>query len=235
MTLEEVMTELKAKGSESIKKILLKHGIKEPFFGVKVEYLKVLQKKIKKDYPLSKELYATGNADAMYLAGLIADEDKMTKKDLSAWVKKAVSTNISDYTVPWIAAESHHGYELALEWIDTKEEFIAAAGWATLSNIMALTPDDKLDLPSLKSLLNRVHKTIHHADNRVRSTMNAFVISVGSYVAPLTDYAIGISEKIGEVNINVGDTACRVPNAKEYITKVRNKGTTGKKKKTVRC
>ena len=235
MTLEEVMTELKAKGSESIKKILLKHGIKEPFFGVKVEYLKVLQKKIKKDYPLSKELYETGNADAMYLAGLIADEDKMTKKDLSAWVKKAVSTNISEYTVPWIAAESHHGFELALEWIDAKVEFIAAAGWATLSNLMALTPDDKLDLTSLKSLLNRVHKTIHHADNRVRSTMNAFVIAVGSYVAPLTDYAMGISEKIGEVTINVGDTACRVPNAKEYITKVRNKGTTGKKKKTVRC
>ena len=47
MTLENVMAELKAKGNDGLKKILLKHGIKEPFFGVKVEDLKVIQKKIK--------------------------------------------------------------------------------------------------------------------------------------------------------------------------------------------
>lgn len=79
MTIKEIMTELQSKGSESIKKILLKHGVKEPFFGVKVEYLKPIQKKIKMDYQLAKDLYATGNADAMYLAGLIADDKKMTK------------------------------------------------------------------------------------------------------------------------------------------------------------
>lgn len=118
MTVEEIMTELRGKGSESIKKILLNHGVKEPFFGVKVEHLKTIQKKIKKDYPLSKELYATGNADAMYLAGLIADDKKMTPADLQNWVQQAVSLNISEYTVPWVAAESLHGYGLALLWID---------------------------------------------------------------------------------------------------------------------
>jgi 3-methyladenine DNA glycosylase AlkD len=82
MTVTEIMTELQAKGSESIKKILLKHGVKEPFFGVKIEYLKPIQKKVKKDYQLAKDLFATGNADAMYLAGLIADDENMTRADL---------------------------------------------------------------------------------------------------------------------------------------------------------
>ena len=44
--------------------MLMKHGIREPFFGVKVEDLKTIQKKIKKNYLLSKELYDTENADA---------------------------------------------------------------------------------------------------------------------------------------------------------------------------
>ena len=74
MTVKEIMAELEAKGNDGVKKIFLKHGIKEPLFGVKIEYLKVIQKKVKKDYQLAKDLYATGNADAMYLAGLIADE-----------------------------------------------------------------------------------------------------------------------------------------------------------------
>src|ERR1700712_1664773 len=140
MTVKEIMTTLATKGSDSLKKILLKHGVKEPFFGVKVEELKKIQKVIKKDYQLSKDLYSTGNADAMYLAGLIADEDKMTKKDLSLWVSQALSANINEYPVPWIAAESHFGYELAMEWIDNKAESIAVAGWATLSSLVAIRP-----------------------------------------------------------------------------------------------
>jgi len=235
MNVQTVMAELKAKGSEGIKKILLKHGVKEPFFGVRVEDLKVIQKKIKKDYQLSKELYATGNADAMYLAGLIADENKMTKKDLSGWVKLAISTNISEYTVPWIAAESRFGFELAMEWIEAKEAFIVAAGWSTLSSLVAIKPDTELNIQSLKDLLTRVEHNIHKADNRVRQKMNSFIIAVGSYVTSLTDFAIIISKKIGPVQVVMDGTACKVPNAVDYIKKVKDRGSLGKKKKMARC
>src|ERR1700754_3050445 len=112
MTVKEIMVDLQAHGSESIKKIWVKHGYKEPFFGVKIEYLKIIQKKIKKDYQLAKDLYATGNADAMYLAGLIADDEKMTKADLQTWVRHALSGGVCESTVPWVATGSHHGYEL---------------------------------------------------------------------------------------------------------------------------
>ncbi len=104
MTVPEIMAYLESHGDENIKKLLAKHGMKEPFFGVKIEHLKVIEKKVKKDYQLAKDLYATGNADAMYLAGLVADDEKMTKADLQKWVEQAESKNISEYTVPWLAA-----------------------------------------------------------------------------------------------------------------------------------
>jgi len=235
MTVKQIMAELQSMGSDSIKKILLKHGIKEPLFGVKVEQLKTIQKKVKMDYQLAKDLFVTGNADAMYLAGLIADDAKMTKTDLQSWVNQAVSRNISEYTVPWVTAGSPHGYELALKWIDSKEEHIAAAGWATLSSLVALLPDAKLDLPELKALLARVVKDIHSADNRVRYTMNGFIIALGAYVTPLTADAIAAAKKIGTVTVNAGDTACIVPAATDYIQKHKDKGTLGKKKKMVKC
>lgn len=235
MTVKEIMAELEAKGNVGVKNIFLKHGVKEPFFGVKIEYLKVIQKKVKKDYQLAKDLYATGNADAMYLAGLIADENKMTKKDLSLWVKQAESTNISEYTVPWIAAESHFGYQLALEWIDSKTEHVATAGWATLSSVMSIKPDSELDIPALKKLITRVEKEIHTVSDRVRSTMNGFVIAAGCFVPALTDAAMNASKKIGAVKVNTDGTACKVPDAAIYINKVKDKGTLGKKKKMARC
>src|SRR5437588_1785595 len=128
MTAAEIVEELKPLGSESIKKVLMKHGIQEPLLGVKVEELKKIQKRIKKDYQLALDLYDTGIYDAMYLAGLIADDAKMTKKNLSHWVKKANCAMLSDYTVPWVATESPHGRDLALEWIESRKENVAAAG-----------------------------------------------------------------------------------------------------------
>jgi len=235
MTVKEIMTQLQLQGSESIKKILLKHGVKEPFFGVKVEYLKTIQKKVKMDYQLAKDLYTTGNADAMYLAGLIADDKKMTKADLQTWVEKAISNNISEYTVPWVAAQSNHGFELATEWINSKKEYVAAAGWSTLSGLLALTPDDKLDIKSLKSLLARVEKTINQSANRVKQTMNGFVIAVGTYVASLTEDAVAMAKRIGVVTIDMNGTACKVPYAIDYIKKVKDRGAIGKKRKTVKC
>lgn len=235
MTVDEIMADLKANGSQSIKNILLKHGVKEPFFGVKIEHLKTIQKKVKTDYQLAKDLYATGNADAMYLAGLIADDAQMSKPELQTWVKQAVSNNISEYTVPWVATGNKLGYELALEWIDSPHEHIAAAGWSTLSNWVSQKPDSELDLPGLRVLLNRVVKSIHTAQNRVRNVMNSFIIALGSYVVPLTDEVIDAAKKIGVVMVDVGDTSCKVPDAAERIMKTRDKGALGKKKKMVKC
>lgn len=235
MTSKEIIEELKTMGSESVKKIWMNHGAKEPFYGVKIADMKPVQKKIKKDYKLSMELYNSGIGDAMYLAGLIADEKKMTKKDLQLWAEKATSYMLSEFTVAWVAAESDYGYEMGMKWIDDKKESIAASGWATLSGWVALQPDEKLDMKELKALLERIAKTIQDAQNRVRYAMNNFIIAVGSYVEPLTDTAMVTAKKIGTVMVNMGDTACKVPDALEYIQKVSIKGKIGKKKKTVRC
>jgi hypothetical protein len=235
MTVSEIMTELEANGSDSIKKILLKHGVKEPFFGVKVEYLKVIEKKIKKDYALALQLYATGNADAMYLAGLIADDEKMTKEDLQKWVQMAESNNINGYAVPWVAAGSQYGFEMGMQWIDAKEEHIAVAGWATLGGWASLKPDSELDIPTYKKLLYRVAIEIHTARNQEKQAMNGFVIAVGSYITELSAEAIAIAHKIGILTVDMNGTACKVPFATDYIKKVSDRGSIGKKKKKLKC
>ena len=235
MTASEVIRELEGYGNETTKRIFINHGAREPFFGVKVQDLKKIVKKIKKDYRLSLVLFDTGNSDAMYLAGLIADEEAMTKQDLQKWVKGAYWYMISDYTVPWIAAESNFGKELAMEWIESDKEFIASAGWATLSNLVSLKPDNELDIENISALLDRVEAEIHSAQNRVRYTMNGFVIAVGSYVKELTNKAIFIGEKIGKVHVDMGGTACKVPLAPEYIQKVIDRGSHSKKRKVARC
>jgi 3-methyladenine DNA glycosylase AlkD len=235
MTAEEVLKELSALGSEQTKKIFARHGAPEPLYGVKVEDLKKLQKKIKKDQQLAMALYETGNSDAMYLAGLIADGSRMSPEELQSWADKASWYMISEYTVAWVASESPYGLELARKWIDSPREQTACAGWAVLSALAAITDDTELDAALLESLIERVEKEIHTAANRVRYTMNGFVISVGGYVRPLRDRALAAAGKIGKVSVDMGGTACKVPPAAEYILKMEAMGRAGKKRKTVRC
>lgn len=235
LTAPQIMKELARLGTDAYKRMMLKHGSQEPLFGVKVEDLKKIQKKIKKDYELALALFDTGNADAMYLAGLIADETRMTKKDLNRWVEKARSTMITEYAVPWVAGESPFGFELGKTWIDSDQEHIATAGWSTLSSLVAVRPDDELDLKALEKLLARVAKSIHKAPNRVRYTMNGFIVAVGCFVAPLTAKAVATARQIGPVTVDMGDTACKVPSALDYIAKRTKAGKLGHKRATARC
>lgn len=236
-TVSQVMKELKKKGSEKHKATFVRHGAPpDKTFGVTVADLKVIAKQNRGQQDLAYELYETGNMDAMYLAGLVADGSQMTKKQLDAWVKGAGSLPmISEYTVPWVAVESPHARAMALKWMKSRNENIAACGWCTYSGIVTVTDDKDLDLDEIRDLLDRVVEEIDGAKDRVRYTMNGFVISVGGYVKPLLKKAKQVAKKIGKVEVDVGDTSCKVPLASDYISKIEDKGRIGKKRKSIRC
>jgi 3-methyladenine DNA glycosylase AlkD len=235
MKLKEIMSELERLGSAQQRKTYGVHGAKGQFFGVKIGDLKVVARKIKGDQALAMELYDTGNLDAMYLAGLVADGGKMTRSQLDGWAKAATWGMHSEYTVPWVAAESPHCRELALAWMDSKQELVARSGWNAYAGLVAMTPDDKLDLAEIEALLGRVEKQIHKAPNCVRYCMNNFLIAVGGYVKPLSAKARAAAKRIGPVEVDMGGTSCKVPAALEYIAKIEARGKLGVKRKTVKC
>ena len=235
MTVNEILIALENFGDTQTKKTLIRHGAKEPLFGVKVADLKKILQKTKKNHELSLALYNTGNSDAMYLAGLMADETKITQQQLEDWLDKAYWSSLNEFAVPWVASETKFGFELGQKWIQSNDEKIAAAGWATLSCYAAVTKDEDLNIDGYSKLLDVVESKIHNSKNRVKYTMNNFVIAIASYIQDLTEKAQSIARKIDKVEVNMNGTACKVPFATEYIEKNIKMGRVGKKKKTARC
>jgi 3-methyladenine DNA glycosylase AlkD len=236
-TVASIMAELKKKGKESTRKIYARHGmVTENMYGVSVADLKIIAKTIRGQQTLACELYATGNLDAMYLAGMVADGARMTPKQLNAWAEGAANLQmIAEYTVPWVTVENPQALELALQWIKSKKEHVAASGWCTFSGLVATKPDEELDLTEIEKLLGTVVKGIKSSQNRVRYTMNGFVIAVGTYVKPLLKEAKATARQMGEVSVDVGETACQVPLATAYIERNEAAERSGKKRKTIRC
>ncbi len=234
-TTSQVLTALKAKGNEQTRKTYLRHGMPEDMFGVKVGDLKVIAKQLKGNQQLALDLWDTGNYDAMYLAGLVADGSQMTKQQLDAWAKSSTCYMLSEYAVAWVASESPHARDMAMKWIKAKDPRVQCTGWCTYSSLVSLKPDDQLELDEIKDLLGRVVQNIDDSPERVRYTMNGFVISVGTYVEPLLKEAKRVARQLGKVEVDMGDTACKVPLAAEYIAKVESMGRVGKKRKTAKC
>lgn len=235
MTAREVIDELRNYGDEQTKKTFMRHGAEEPLFGVKVADLKKILKKTKKNHKLSLELYDTGNSDAMYLAGLMAEEDKITESQLDDWVSRAYWYYLSEYAVPWVAAETDFGFKLGLRWIKSDQENIASAGWSTLASYANLNSDENLDINTYSRLLDTVADKIDKSQNRVRYCMNGFVIAVGTSIKELTEKALIVANKIGKISVDMGGTACKVPLSIDYINKVVEKDQLGKKRKSARC
>ncbi|MGH9703966.1 MAG: DNA alkylation repair protein, partial [Candidatus Acidiferrales bacterium] len=172
----------------------------------------------------------------MYLAGMVADGSKMPRSQLNAWAKRGANLQIiSEYTIPWVTVENPDARDLAFQWIQSKKEGIACSGWCSYAGLVAIKADEELDLKEIERLLLTIVREIHGAQNRVRYTMNHFVIAVGTYVKPMLKQAKASARQIGAVSVEMGDTACRVRPAAAQIEKIEASGRVGRKRKTIRC
>ncbi len=231
MSFEEVMQALEALGTEQTRKTYLAHGAHEPLFGVLTGAMKPLAKKIGKDQTLADALYASGNYDAMYFAGLIADPGRMTEADFERWIEGAYFHALADYTVAGALAESDLAQTVADRWIASGMEFPMSAGWHCYCKLLGRLPDEAFPPGKIAAMLDHVAQTIHSQPNRTRYAMNNFVIAVGLSYLPLHTEAAAVARAIGKVEVFMGKTACKVPLASERIQKAADEGRLGVKRK----
>lgn len=235
METDAILRQLAALGTAQTKKILLRHDAVEPLFGVKIGDLKPLQKQLKGRQDTALALYATGNSDAMYLAGLIASGAKMTADEVQTWADTATWHMIAATPVAWVASEHPDGPALALRWIDSPRLLTAIAGWSTLAALIATVPDACFPGKALSRLLDRITREIHTAHGRVGYAMNGFLIACGTYSTTRAEEALAAARAIGTLTVDMGDTACAIPHAPDYILKSRRGAPVAPKRKTVRC
>ena len=235
MTCADILAALEALGTAQTKKTLLRHGAVEPLFGVRIGDLKPLRKQLKGRQDLALALFATGNSDAQYLAGLVADGARMSPAELQSWADGATWHLIAASPVAWVAGEHPDGFSLAARWIESPRALTAIAGWAALAAIVATVPDEQLPATALTSLLDRAVASIHDAPDRVRYAMNNFVIATGTWCGSHADAALAAARAIGRLAIDMGDTACAVPDAESTIIKSRRGAPVAPKRRTMRC
>ncbi|MCV4234781.1 DNA alkylation repair protein [Virgibacillus sp. LDC1] len=234
MNLESVMSELEVLGKERLKKMYLSNGAHEPLFGVATGAMKPMAKKIKINQPLAEQLYATGNYDAMYFAGIIADPKAMTAADFDRWMDAAYFYMLSDYVVAVTLAEADIAQQVADQWIASGEELRMSAGWSCYCWLLGSRPDREFPESKISAMLELVEKTIHESPDRTKSAMNNFMYTAAVSYLPLHDKAVETANAVGPVEMK-RDKKSKFLNASENIRKEVERGKLGFKRKYVRC
>ncbi|MDQ0919184.1 DNA alkylation repair protein [Paenibacillus sp. V4I5] len=235
MNLEMVMQELEALGKERTKKIYVSNGAHEPLFGVATGAMKPIFRKIKLNQPLADQLYATGNYDAMYFAGIIADPKAMTEADFDRWMDAAYFYMLSDFVVAVTLAEADIAQEVADKWIASGEELRMSAGWSCYCWLLGNRPDGEFSENKLAKMLDHVENTIHDSPERTKYAMSNFIYTVGVSYLTLHDKAVETAKAVGPVEVNRDKTKSKFLHASENIQKAVDKGQLGFKRKHVRC
>lgn len=216
MSVAEVMRELKKAGSAQARKTYTRHGALEPMFGVSFATMKVLMKRIGVDHELALALWDTRYFDARNLALKIVDPARMTSADLDRWGREMNARMCCGY-VAMIAAEGPHAAKKVAQWLASSDDQERCHGWSLLGQLSQrdeTTPD-----AFFEKRLAEIVRTIHAAPNAEREGMNQVVIAIGCRSPGLRKAAIGAAKRIGKVEVDHGDTACKTPDAVEYIEK----------------
>nr|WP_145405469.1 DNA alkylation repair protein [Paenibacillus xylanexedens] len=235
MNVNEVMQELEALGKERTKKIYLSNGAHEPLFGVATGAMKPMAKQIKKNQPLAEQLYATGNYDAMYFAGVIADPKAMSPADFERWMDAAYFYMLSDYVVAVTLAETDIAQDVADTWIASGEELRMSGGWSCYCWLLGSRKDAEFEEDKLRQMLAQVEQTIHTAPERAKIAMNLFIYTVAISYVSLHDLAVETAKKVGPVQVGQDKPKSKLISASDNIQKAMERNQLGFKRKYVRC
>lgn len=231
MTKKEVMKELESLGTEQARKIYKNHGADIDVFGVSIADLKKLYKRIKKNHVLGYKLLTSKNVDAMYLSQWVVDPSRLTMSDLEHVLDQTNYYMIIDNVVANLAAKSNDPISILHKWIDHENHRYRQAAYQLFTLLLMTVDNDQLDIDFVKEKLEYVKNNIHNEQNRVRYSMNSFLIGAGIYIEEYTNLCKEYAKEIGKVDVYMGKTSCKVPDAFSYIEKVEKMNKIGVKRK----
>jgi 3-methyladenine DNA glycosylase AlkD len=214
MSATAVLEQLRALGTVEARQALAKHGASEPMFGVRFADIDALARQHRGDHPLACELWASGNVDARVLAMKIADPEQMSAAALERWLADLRWYMGVDVFVGALVVRTRHAKAKSDAWRKARRELVGRAGWTIVAHIAR---DPAISDAWLAGCLEEIGAGIHAAPNRKREAMNSALIAIGGYREALRERALATADRIGEVEIDHGDTYCKTPEARPYI------------------
>ena len=135
-TFDEIIEELRSRAKPENLEGMAHFGIKvEKRPGISIPRLREMGKNIGKNHGLALNLWSTKIPDAMILAALIDEPEKVTEHQAEDWVKDLNSWDVCDQLCTNLFEKMPFVRKKIREWSRRDEEFVKRASFALIACI----------------------------------------------------------------------------------------------------
>jgi 3-methyladenine DNA glycosylase AlkD len=195
LTRDEVLAQLKRSGTRRSAAGLARYGIVAPqAFGVPMNKLLALKKRIGRDRALAASLWQSGWYEARLLAAMIDDPGQVTRRQMDAWARGFDNWGVCD-TVCWHLFDyTPFAFEKARRWSRSPSEFVKRAGFALMAG-QAGHNKNATDAQFL-ALLPLIEKGARDERNFVKKGVSWALRRIGGRSAVLHEASLALGRKL---------------------------------------
>lgn len=175
-------------------------------FGIGLTQLRKLAKKIGRDRDLSRQLWESDVYDARVISLLIDDPKQLSREQAEEQVEDLEDGLLRHVfaTCDATLAKTPFAFDLACEWMDSKDVNRRRCGYALLYELSKKNPEG-MDDGFLLGRIDHIQKTIHDEEMWVRESMAGALMGIGKRNKELNGAAIRAAKAIGPIDVDYGD------------------------------
>jgi 3-methyladenine DNA glycosylase AlkD len=203
LTVDAILAELKALGSETNRAGMARFGINVTnAFGVSVKEIRRIGKMCGRDHELALQLWATGNHEARVLASVVDLPRAVTSAQMDAWIQEFNSWDLCDQCCGNLFDKTPFAWKKAAQWSRLKPEFEKRAGFALMAGLARhdrVAPDAQF-----VALLPLIEKQSGDERNYVWKAVNWALREIGKRNPALRQEAMACAHRILETDTRAG-------------------------------
>ncbi len=160
--------------------------------GVAVPVLRQLGRQLGPDHALALALWDTGIPDAQILAGLVAEPQQLSVRQMNAWARSSLSWDVCDQACLNAFVRSPRAWARVPVWARAEDEWVRRAAFALLA---CLAVHDKA-APDARFIgaLRLIESACEDDRNFVKKAVNWALRQIGKRNAVLRGLAIACAE-----------------------------------------
>lgn len=211
MTKNEILSELSSLGNEKRKQMYIKNGAGENTYGVLLGELRKMAKKLGPDHELAKELWASENMEARWIACMLLDPKKLSLEEVRQMVSELTYPDMIDKLTGEVICRHKEADILSKEWSSSEADNLGRAGWNLIVHKIIKS---NLSDSELEEILAVVEEQLQTVSPGKQWSMNRAMCEIGIHYPEFTQRCIRLGEDLGvyrEMKVSKGCTSAYAP------------------------
>ena len=162
--------------------------------GLSVPVMRRIARELGRDHELALALWDTGIPDARIVAGLVADPQQLTARQMDAWVKDFASWDVCDQVCSSAFVASPLAWRKVELWAARRDEFVRRAAFSLLAQLAV--HDRQAGDERFIAVLPLIEAAAADERNFVKKGVNWALRAIGKRNAALNEAAVAAALRV---------------------------------------